>query len=189
MKIYNMKELVYDINEKALSDVTYVGFYDDVVELLEELIKFGYSITFVEIEPATFDGYDKEYCLSILGGEIYVEKAMRKSGYITEESDVIYINDQCNSVILKKCFGKIIEVEIADGEEESGCETCPERFECSDYLSEQDDDKDVRVHVNNDGEIHKISIDKHGEDGCIHFEYESTKSVDDDFLDTVLSYF
>lgn len=75
--------------------------------LLEELVKCGHSVYSVDIMPQEWNGYDKEYILTITDDGIYVEKMWvdnmknNQSGYLQDRATITFVHADCNSKVLK----------------------------------------------------------------------------------------
>ena len=82
------------ITNKAYSDVSFIGLYDDCIELIDDLLVFGgVCLHYIQIEPEEWDGYDREFLVTIDRElNIWCEKAYREqSGYFRFISDCLLI--------------------------------------------------------------------------------------------------
>ena len=80
-------------------DISFVGKYEDCVCLIKDLLCLeDVCLHQVEIEPEDWDGYDKEYLVTLDNElNIWCEKAYRENvGYFLIESECILIADDCN---------------------------------------------------------------------------------------------
>lgn len=92
-------------NENSISDytpaVTYIAKYDDAKKIISELVGMGYPLYSVtEFSHPDFSEYHDEYSVSIYDDELWIEPMRRKDGYISEESYICYVADDCNSKVL-----------------------------------------------------------------------------------------
>lgn len=101
-----------------------VAKYEDVKQIIYELIGMGYGIAFVnELANPEYDGYDDAFVISLLDDEIWCEPVKRDDKYIFVEADVVYIFDDCNSKIIPNIESdEVYEVEIGDFDYD--CENC-----------------------------------------------------------------
>lgn len=124
------------------NEATFIGLYYDVSELIRELIiaaEGEIDIERIDLEPEIFDGYDKEYYVSLNKNcELWCCKAYCSEigHYLFDETGVVFIADDCNSKILEFVdYDKIFEVGFEDEEPECNgdCENCqnniPDRHE------------------------------------------------------------
>lgn len=121
---------------KLCKDVVFAGFYEDVTEIIKYLLKMKriYPAK-VHVSESFSDTYKKEYYLSLdRNMNIWCEPAYSDvSGcYLNEETDFLFIADDCNSIILKHVDcdeNKKFEIsyDLEGCECGNGCECC-----CSD---------------------------------------------------------
>ena len=107
-------------------DVSIIAKYEDARNIISALICIGYPIRQIHnLEEPGFGGYANEYIISLSNidniSEIWCEPFKRENGYITDESTIIYVFDNCNSKCLEKLDSKLI-FEVSIGEDE--CESC-----------------------------------------------------------------
>lgn len=135
-----------EINEEDYSSVDVIAKYDEMKEILTNLICIGHPIVFITgLESPNDDGYDKEFVLSINNKGLWVEPMYREqsqyneAGYITLKSTVVYVLDNCNSKVIPRIKSRIAyEVEVADDIEDCECKNhydCCDCYECE-YLDE-----------------------------------------------------
>lgn len=124
----NLVERMMEDAEKG--DVAYaVCFLDDAVEVMRELLKYdGTTVGGIEISQEDYNGYSKEYYVSI-DGDMIVDVApawheaneYNPAGYYWFDAEKIYIVGEANSAIIKniekeKCYE--IEFEAETDEED-----------------------------------------------------------------------
>lgn len=91
------------------------------------MICIGYDICNITYERIDWDGYDDEYILSMNHDGIWLEKFKREDGkYLTDESTITYILDNCSSKVIPHCKGKnVYEVTVGiDEDDECDCNEC-----------------------------------------------------------------
>lgn len=171
--------------------ITYIGHYDKTRCVIEELIRNGKSIMNVEIEEPVIDGYGDEFCVTLDCNGIWCEKAKRENGYISFFDEVfVLVDGECNSLLLKNIKSKIIEVEVGEESDDSiNCNTCPDKYECDDSSLKKVPKGNVHLEMDDDGDIHSISVDKNYDNGKYHFYYKSSSAINDDLLDRLLKLF
>ena len=127
-------------------DVAIIAKYEEARQIIKELMCIGYDLHSIVMHDVEYDGYEFEYIISLYDDEIWVEPMMRESGYITDDSPIMYVLGNCSSKVIPYCKGKVM-FEVTVGEEECDCDEC--QCACT--------DKDT-----DDSESTHISRDKHG---------------------------
>lgn len=125
------EDLAYAISDSYISlkgddfeDVAVVAKYEEARQVIKELIYFGYDIHSINIIDEEHGEYDAEYIISLYDDEIWCEPMLRESGYISDDSSVIYVLDNCSSKVIPYCKGKIV-YEVSVGEiDECGRDKC-----------------------------------------------------------------
>ena len=133
VKFSSIDELAYDMVQHAESgkDITAVMFYEDAGKLLKELLAFSnVKPGFIELEDSAYDGYEKEYYISLISEidckefSIFVEKAYKsglgfnrdKTGYLFTDCDIAYLHGEVHSSIIPQIYAKkIFEVDFVGG--------------------------------------------------------------------------
>lgn len=130
---------IIDMMKKCHEDFFTVGVvakYNEAQEVLREALCMGYNIAHVDIEYEKLDGYDAEFVVSFSKIdekiEVWCEPMLREKGYLTEDSNITYVMDNCSSAVLKHIEGTMVEVSV---EEEAECQC---RHECSKAVSDGD---------------------------------------------------
>ena len=135
----NFEDLACDIADRFdelykenFEDIAVIAKPDEVKEIFKELVCMGYDICNITYERIDWDGYDDEYILSMNHNGIWLEKFKREDGkYLTDESTITYILDNCSSKVIPYCKGKIVyEVTVGDDDECDcdDCDDCDEGF-------------------------------------------------------------
>ena len=127
-------------------DVAIIAKYEEARQIIKELMCIGYDLHSIVMHDVEYDGYEFEYIISLYDDEIWVEPMMRESGYITDDSPIMYVLDNCSSKVIPYCKGKMA-FEVTVGGEDCDCDEC--QCDCT--------DKDT-----DDSESTHISRDKHG---------------------------
>lgn len=178
-------ELVDDIisdSENEIIDI--VAKYDDVKEILKELVYYGRELEFVELEPAEWNGYDKEYSISVFDNKVSCEKLWHEDRYYGSDAEIVFFMEDVNSKVIKsypEC-SKMYEVHIDDDEDEFVCDG-----DC-DNCSLNDDDTDISINHEDDG-MHGFTVTQSDEHGCSTYSYYSTDTIDGYTLERLLDIF
>ena len=123
-------------------DVAIIAKYEEARQIIKELMCLGYDLHSIVIHDVEYDGYEAEYIISLYDDELWVEPMMRESGYITDDSPIMYVLGNCSSKVIPYCKGKVM-FEVTVGEEECDCDEC--------CCCECDDNKELDVKSDEDG--------------------------------------
>lgn len=105
----------FDNIDDEFCDVSIIAKYDDAKEIIKELFCIGYNVASVELHREEFENYYDEYIISLNHDGVWCEKFKRDTGYFNDESNVIYIMDNCSSTVISYCKSKsIYEVSVGD---------------------------------------------------------------------------
>ena len=117
-----------ELNKEKFDDITVIAKPDEIKEIFKELICIGYDICNITYERIDWDGYDDEYILSMNHDGIWLEKFKSEDGkYLTDESTITYILDNCSSKVIPCCKGKnVYEVTVGIDEDDCDCDDCSE---------------------------------------------------------------
>jgi hypothetical protein len=151
-------DVVKDLNIED-NEISIIAKYEEMIRVIELLIRSGFYIHSIEIDDVECNGYDDEYICSLTGfsnpdGEIWVEPMLRDNEkYLIDESNICYVFDNCSSKLLKSLEGrKIYEVSI-DYETGSDCENCPDKYKCKDSVDiDKDKNKSDNIAVTTENE-------------------------------------
>ena len=112
-------------------DVSIIAKYNHANQIIKELLCIGANIASIELHKEELEEYYDEYIISITKDEngepeVWCEKFKREKGYLTDDSTVMYVMDDCSSKVIPYFKGKTVyEVSVGIEEpEESDCETC-----------------------------------------------------------------
>lgn len=113
----DLAEFMYDIADVESEDVTVVTFYETAAELLHCLCEYNdLKLYSIDCEDPEFGGYNKEYYISILDKNVFVEKVYKNDDGIAayNESNVILFDGNASSSIVKRNTGTMYEYEIGE---------------------------------------------------------------------------
>lgn len=103
----------YDSIDDKYGCVSIIAKYNDAKEIIRELFCIEYDIASIEFHREEIENYYDEYIISLNFEGIWCEKFKRDDEYITDESDVTYVMDNCSSAVFSHCKSKnIYEVSI-----------------------------------------------------------------------------
>lgn len=117
----------YDaLDGEDFEDVAIIAKYEEARQIIKELICIGYGIGNIELHEVSWDNYDAEFIISLYDNELWCEPMLRENGYLTDDSPVFYIMDNCSSKVIPYCKGKTVyEVTVGtDEDEECDCDKC-----------------------------------------------------------------
>lgn len=178
---------VSDTYDRVKSDDEYnsvdiVAKYEDVKEIIRELVGIGYGIAFIDkFGNPEWDGYDDSFIISLLDDEIWCEPVKRDYGYIFIEADVVYIFDDCNSKIIPKIESdEIYEVEIGNEYDDCNgdCENCNCHNETYLHTSEDEDEN-----------THGFTASRSDGDSYMSYSYYSSDELSHEDIQKMLKVF
>ena len=178
---------VSDTYDRVKSDDEYnsvdiVAKYEDVKEIIRELVGMGYGIAFIDkFGDSEWDGYDDAFVISLLDDEIWCEPVKRENGYIFVEADVVYIFDDCNSKIVPKIeSNEVYEVGIGEDNDncDGDCENCPVHDET--YLHTSEDE---------DGNTHGFTASRSDGDSYMSYSFYSSDELSHEDIQKMLKTF
>lgn len=101
--------------EDEYGDISIIAKYGEAKEIIKELLCIGYNVASIELHRERFENYYDEYIIGLNHDGVWCEKFKRSTGYFSDESNVIYIMDNCSSTVISYCKSKnIYEVSIGD---------------------------------------------------------------------------
>lgn len=151
-------------SNEEYKDVAVIAKYEEARQIIKELMCIGYDLHSIVMHDVEYDGYEAEYIISLYDDELWVEPMMRESGYITDDSPIMYVLDNCSSKVVPYCKGKII-FEVTVGEEEYDCDECCGCCECN---------NDKEISIESDGDMHGFSVNRSDENGYSSYSFYST---------------
>ena len=116
------------LDKENFEDIAVIAKPNEVKEIFKELVCIGYDICNITYERTDWDFYDDEYILSMNHDGIWLEKFKREDDkYLTDESTITYILDNCSSKVIPCCKGKnVYEVTVGIDEDDCDCDDCSE---------------------------------------------------------------
>ena len=118
----------YDALDYDEEDVAIIAKYEEAKQIIKELACIGYDLHSIDIDDEV-DGYNAEYIITLYDNEIFCEPMLRENGYLTDDSPVMYILDNCSSKVIPYCKGKNV-YEVTVGDDECDCDECDDCEEC-----------------------------------------------------------
>ncbi len=136
---YDFCDLADCMIDKAKNevDVSAICHFEYASSLLHELIKKNCMVSSIDISDYSFDGYDREYLISLNREHEIIVKPLysykkdgyKRDGYLYHEGEFVYIHQDCCSEILNYVTGDhLYEFSVAelDKDEENTSECCSE---------------------------------------------------------------
>lgn len=147
----DVKTLVDDISDKfdtikdAFGDISIIAKYESAKEIIAELVCIGYPLVSIEFEKPDWGNYYDEYLISLNFDGIWCEKFRRDSGYLTDESTITYILDDCSSKVISKCKSEMVYEVCIEECDEDECSKC-----CCDESTDLDTNESETTYVSRD---------------------------------------
>lgn len=117
----NYEEFACDISDKfdniedEFGDVSVIAKYDEAKEIIKELLCIGYDVASIELHKEEFENYYDEYIVGLNHDGVWCEKFKSDTGYFDDESNIIYIMDNCSSAVITYCKSEsLYEVSVGD---------------------------------------------------------------------------
>ena len=115
----------YDALDYDEEDVAIIAKYEEARQIIKELLCLGYDIHSINVIDEEYGEYDAEYIISLYNDEVWCEPMLRENGYLTDDSPVMYILDNCSSKVIPYCKGETV-YEVTVGDENCSCDDCEE---------------------------------------------------------------
>lgn len=110
----------FDDIDNEFGDVSIIAKYNEATEIIRELLCIGYNVASVELHMEKFENYYDEYIIGLNHDGVWCEKFKRDNGYFTDESNVIYIMDNCSSAVISYCKSRnLYEVSVGECDDET----------------------------------------------------------------------
>lgn len=152
----------FDMLKDDFGDIAIIAKYEEAKEIIAELSYIGYSLESIRMSRPEWENYYEEYLISLNNDGIWCEPMKSDGKYLTDESTIIYILDNCSSKVIPYCKGKIVfEVTVGiDEDDEYECD-------CSEFACQKDEkptitstaSKSTTYKINNK-EVSKEEFDK-----------------------------
>lgn len=151
----------FDMVKDDFGDIAIIAKYEEAKEIIAELVCIGYSLESIEIDRPEWKNYYDEYLISLNFDGIWCQPMKVDGKYITDDSTITYILDNCSSTVIPQCKGKVVfEVGIVD-DEECDCDECCGCCEC-------DDDTELTE------DTHGFTVSNSDENGYYSYSFYST---------------
>lgn len=126
------EDLVCDIADKFdmvkddFGDVAIISKYEEAKKIIAELVCIGYSLESIRMSRPEWGNYHEEYLISLNNDGIWCEEMKSDGKYLTDESTITYILDNCSSKVIPYCKGNIVfEVTVdIDEDDDYECDEC-----------------------------------------------------------------
>lgn len=181
---YCIKDLVDTILDSEYADnVTIICKYDSAVAVLKELLD-GTDLmpTHISINDAMWDGYDKEFIISTLDGDIYCENFFRDK-YIHVGDDVTFLLPDCSDECVEH-----VKNDIEKGQVCFGIEFTCDYDDCEEECVNTDVDVDIISDANGVIGFKKSTTSKLDGDGTMTSSF-TVITHDSDFLKLIAEAF
>lgn len=117
-----ISNMLNEIRNTYYPGVSIIAKYDEMKIIIAKLICIGHPLVSVsEFNAPDFNGYNKEFILSLDSEGIWIEPMYReenhwhKAGYLTVDDEVCCILDNCNSKLLSHIHSNcVFTVEIGE---------------------------------------------------------------------------
>lgn len=113
----------FDIVKDDFGDVSIIAKYEEAKEIIAELSCIGYSLESIRMSRPEWENYNDEYLISLNNDGIWCEQMKSDGKYLTDESTITYILDNCSSKVIPYCKGDTV-FEVTVGEEDCDCDEC-----------------------------------------------------------------
>ena len=108
-------------------DIAIIAKYEEAKEIISELSCIGYSLESIRMSRPEWENYHEEYLISLNNDGIWCEPMKLDGKYLTDESTITYILDNCSSKVIPCCKGKnVYEVTVGIDEDDCDCDDCSE---------------------------------------------------------------
>ena len=115
----------FDMVKDDFGDIAIIAKYEEAKEIIAKLSCIGYSLESIRMSRPECKNYHEEYLISLNNDGIWCEEMKSDGKYLTDESTITYILDNCSSKVIPYCKGKIVyEVTIGDDEDDCDSSEC-----------------------------------------------------------------
>ena len=112
----------FDLVKDDFGDIAIIAKYEEAKEIIAELSCIGYSLESIRMSRPEWENYHDEYLISLNNDGIWCEEMKSDGKYLTDESTITYILDNCSSKVIPYCKGKIV-YEVTVGDDEDDCDS------------------------------------------------------------------
>ena len=115
----------FDMVKDDFGDISIIAKYEEAKEIIAELSCIGYSLESIRMSRPEWENYHEEYLISLNNDGIWCEQMKSDGKYLTDESTITYILDNCSSKVIPYCKGKIVyEVTVCAEDDNCDCSEC-----------------------------------------------------------------
>lgn len=146
LQLENYEELAWNISDSfenlkdEYGDISIIAKYNEAKEIIKELLCIGYDIASIELHREDFENYCDEYIVSLNFDGVWCEKFKRDTGYFEDESNIMYIMDNCSSNVISYCKSdNLYEVSVCEDDEELSNTSNDSQNSESTYISRSKD--------------------------------------------------
>ena len=107
----------FDSLDDEFGDVSIIAKYEEVKEIIRELLCLGYDVASIDIHREEFEEYYDEYRIALNQDGVWCEKFKRKNGYFDDDASITYVMDNCSSTVFKNIDSEEI-YEVCVGEDD-----------------------------------------------------------------------
>ena len=155
----------FDMVKDDFGAIAIIAKYEEAKEIIAELVCIGYSLESIEIDRPDWKNYYDEYLISLNFDGIWCQPMKVDGKYLTDDSTITYILDNCSSTVIPQCKGKVVfEVGMVD-DEECDCDECCGCCGC---------DCDNELAIESDGDMHGFSVNHSDDNGYKSYSFYST---------------
>ena len=112
----------FDMVKDDFGDIAIIAKYEEAKEIIAKLSCIGYSLESLRMSRPECKNYHEEYLISLNNDGIWCEEMKSDGKYLTDESTITYILDNCSSKVIPYCKGKIV-YEVTVGDDEDDCDS------------------------------------------------------------------
>ena len=117
----------FDMVKDDFGDIAIIAKYEEAKEIIAKLSCIGYSLESIRMSRPEWENYHDEYLISLNNDGIWCEEMKSDGKYLTDESTITYILDNCSSKVIPCCKGKnVYEVTVGIDEDDCDCDDCSE---------------------------------------------------------------
>ena len=117
----------FDMVKDDFGDIAIIAKYEEAKEIIAKLSCIGYSLESIRMSRPECKNYHDEYLISLNNDGIWCEEMKSDGKYLTDESTITYILDNCSSKVIPYCKGKnVYEVTVGIDEDDCDCDDCSE---------------------------------------------------------------
>lgn len=165
-------------NANAETYVSVVAKYDEAKEIISELVFYDYRIANIEINDPILDGYNDEYEICVIDGEIHCEKMKRDGKYPYFTASIIFYMEDVNSKCIKSFPKSVFEYEVQIDDD------CDYNIEDKDEDYEDGDFSSLLPCYEDDG-LHGFTYSKSDDNGYVSHSFYSTECLKPDILKSI----